>query len=199
MASAPFLTPAALRLLWGLDPAAFLREFDVPPVLGHFVLPLYVDMPESVRLRLLDRIPLLVLPEVREGAARRAYAAADCAVREAVPLALDQAGLLREAAFGYLACLHPVVDRGSAGAAEMAAWDACVTLARHNGPPAALWAAAEARDAATDAHWGGGHGAWAEACATHAAQAVAHCAHRDPQAAWELGFKCLDRMLGPVA
>ncbi len=194
MASPLRLTAQALRLAWGLDPGGFLRELDVSPVLGHFVLPLYEEMPEGRRLQLMERVPLL-LGEWREGESLRAYTAADCAVRGAVPLALEGAGILDEGGFHYLHRLHSIQDRDTARLALLAAWDACVSLARWNGPREAQLTALEARDAATDAHWGGGHGAWALACAHHAALAVAHCARSAPEA-WELGFRCLDRMLG---
>ena len=195
MACSVPLSPQALRLVWSLDPAAFLREFEVSPVLGHFVLPLYLEMPEEPRYRLLERIPLLVLPEWREDEPRRAYAAADCAIRRALPLALVGAGLMDSEAFHYLLNLHPIEDRETAHLALLAAWDACVTLARHDSPLPNRSAALEARDAATDAHWGGGRGSWALACAHHAAMAVTHCARTASSTAWEIGFQCLDQMV----
>ena len=197
MCSARFLTPQALRLMWGLDPVAFLKEFEVPLVLGGFILPLYEEMPMSARLRLLERVPYLVLPEAHEDGASRAFQAADSAIRQAVPLALDAAGLLEGEALTYLEALHPVVDRPSAHSALLAAWDACVVVSRHEGPPWAWNTAMEARDAAVEAHWGGGRGAWAEGCAHHAALAMAHCAAAAPQPGWEIALRCLDRMLQP--
>jgi hypothetical protein len=197
MATARFLTPQALRLMWGLDPAAFLKEFEVPSVLGCFVLPLYVEMSPAARLRLLDRVPCLVLPEAHENGSARAFLAADSAIREAVPMALEAAGLLDEEAFHYLESLHPVIDRPSAHAALLAAWDACVVVNRHRGPEQVRFTALEARDSAVEAHWGGGHGAWAEGCAHHAALAMAHCASSRPQQGWDLALRCLDRMLQP--
>lgn len=195
MAAARFLTPQALRLLWGLDPVAFLKEFDVPLVLGGFVLPLYVEMAAPARLRLLERVPYLVLPEAHEGETSRAFFAADCAIREAVPMALEAAGLLDDQALHYLECLHPVVDQPSAHAALLAAWDACVVVTRHQGPGPVRFTALEARDAAVEAHWGGGRGAWAEGCVHHAALAMAHCAAAAPDQGWEIAFRCLDRMI----
>lgn len=198
MASARFLTPQALGLMWGLDPAAFLKEFEVPLVLGGFVLPLYEEMPAAARLRLLERIPFLVLPEAHEDGASRAFRAADSAIREAVPLALEAAGLLDEEALTYLEALHPVVDRHSAHSALLAAWDACVVVARHGGPAQVRFTALEARDAAVEAHWGGGQGAWAEGCSHHAALAMTHCAVAAPQQGWSIALRCLDRMLQPA-
>lgn len=197
MATARFLTPQALRLMWGLDPAAFIREFDVPQVLGGFVLPLYEEMPTSARLLLLERIPLLVLPEAHECGSSRAFFAADSAIRQAVPLALEAAGLLDEEALHYLEVLHPIVDRPSAHAALLAAWDACVVVTRHQGPEQVRYTALEARDSAVEAHWGGGQGAWAEGCSHHAALAMAHCAMAAPHLGWGIALRCLDRMLLP--
>lgn len=195
MSAARFLTPQALRLMWGLDPAAFLREFEVPPVLGAFVLPLYEEMPAPDRLRLLERIPHLVLPEAHEHRPTRAFLAVDSAIREAVPSALAAAGLLDEEALHYLEALHPIVDRPSAHAALLAAWDACVVVTRHQGPEKVRFTAMEARDSAVEADWGGGQGAWAEGCAHHAALAMAHCASAVPHLGWDLALLCLDRML----
>lgn len=195
MAARNALSPQALRLMWGLDPAAFLSEFEVSPVLGHFALPLYEEMPSLQRHAFLDRVPdFLGAGDAGPGPA---FTATDWAIRKVVPLALTEAGFMEAEAFAYLLSLHPIHDRDTARVALNAAWDACVTLARRDGPPEAWATASEARDAASEALWG--TGPWTLGCAHHAARAVAHCARTSPRAAWDLGLGCLDRMLGRVA
>lgn len=189
------LTPQALRLMWGLDPGAFLREFGVSQVVTGFVLPLYDEMPLAERHRFLERVPLLLRAEVHENGASRAFLVADAAVREGLPLALDAAGLLESEGFSYLESLPPLTGRESAYAALLAAWDACVVISRHGAPLPVLQVAYETRDSAVEAHWGGGAGAWAEGCAHHAALALARCARVAPDRGWDLALRSLDRMI----
>lgn len=194
MTPRPALSSQALQLCWALDPPGFIQSFRLPPALGAFVLCLYQGMPGLARERFHALVPRLIEEAPDDSAV--AFGATDCAIRELLPSALAQAGLLEREAFGYLRHLHPVEDRDTAHLACLAAWDACVALERlrvDGARPTAL----EARYAATDARFGAA--AWAPDCARHAALAAQHHARQSPEAAWNAALDFLGRMLGPAA
>lgn len=139
-------------MTWTLEDEAALRGEvlrTVSPVLAAYVRTLDDAIPEEPRQRLKPYLPRLI--NTAGDAAldrRRAYLAADTAVRVFAPMALDAAGLRDEAE--TLRSLAPVTDTETAQraaeavAAEWAAAAARVAwlVARVVADPAPVWDAA---------------------------------------------------------
>ena len=146
------------------------------PIIASFVRKLNDRIgDDAMRTRILrPLLPLLLgTGGDRETMVRRAYIAADFAVREAAPIALEARGCPEDAA--KLRALDPIVDRDSALKARDAAADADAAAASY---AAASYAAASyaAADAAADA----------------AAAAAAAAAARDR--VYQLAAACIQRM-----
>jgi hypothetical protein len=168
---------------------------DVSPVIRAFAVRLNdIDGPygPAIRARLWEmdragRFDDTAGDPARER--RRAYIAADWAVRECASLALRAAGLTVEA--DTLAALAPIGNRETADAAADAAARAAYAAARAAAAYAAVYAAYEAAAAADDAA--------AAAAAARAAEAAAYEAAVVGAGAdaglYELAFDCLERML----
>lgn len=172
------------------------RAECVCPVIAATVRPLNDAMPDTLRDALLrPLIPMLVgtrsTPDVER---RRAYIAADYAVREAASAALRAVGLHAEA--DRLAALAEIVDVGTAQAATAAAWTAATAAtaawSAADAAQAAAQAAARAADAARAANTAWAAAQAARATAFTAAQAAS--ASEDAAPIWRGAADCIRRM-----
>jgi hypothetical protein len=161
------------------------------PVVASFVRRLNDNISDdTTRTRHLRPLLLKLVgsKSTKEVERKRAYIAADWAVREGTPLALESAKLPEEAA--KLRALAPIVDAESARVGKEAA-----RAARDK----ARTTYADAADAATyaaDAAAAATYAADAAAAATYAAadaDAAAAAAAKEP--VWQAAVKCIERML----
>ena len=171
---------------------------DHPPcvsgVLGAFGRAFNDAIPDDARQRLIPYIPQLVGTATDDIAleCRRAFMAADAAVRIFASLAFRAAGLGAEA--DKLAALSEVVDEATARSARSAAWSA-------ESAAWSAWSAESAESAAGSAAWS----AWsaARSAAESAASAAESAAGSAAWSAWsaarsaaiDQGFALLDRLI----
>lgn len=168
------------------------------PVVAAFLRHLNDQMPPVVRQQLKPLIPRIAVSRASDAVERqRAYVAADYAVREAAPWALEAAGLYAEAA--SLRVCAPVVDavtarvaRAAARRAQAAATPDTAADIATGYADAAVAHAADAADADAET------AASASATATYAVIAV-DVATDARRVNWSAAIACAERMLAVTA